>query len=372
MHTIEVATGAGWKQQVNQRWLYGLDFDVFDRTQNANIPALLDAPRPTFRSVPTEVTDTDFKRFRLGVSNTIRLGGDFTAEFGAGWKREDGFSTGVLAGTIPDNFSLIRDTGDANGVLIYGGHRVNATAGLRLDKTSEFRAVYSPRAGISYRVTERGPRLKATWGRGFKLPSFYAFADKIVGNPLLRPEFSRSFDLGVENDFLKGRLRAGLTVFRNNYTDLVDFSAAIFRLVNRSEARTQGAELALTVPVNSRLEFRAQASYLEWRLKNTVEPLRDIPHWQSGGSINRSITRRWTSHAEILSVGRRYDFQVPVPQQKVAGGYSTASFTSSYEVSDKLTLFARVDNLFNQRYHEYIGFPNPGIYARVGARLRFH
>ncbi len=372
VHTIEVATGAGWKQQVNQRWLYGLDFDVFDRTQNANIPALLDAPRPTFRSVPTEVTDTDFKRFRLGVSNTIRLGGDFTAEFGAGWKREDGFSTGVLAGTIPDNFSLIRDTGDANGVLIYSGHRVNATAGLRLDKTSEFRAVYSPRAGISYRVTERGPRLKATWGRGFKLPSFYAFADKIVGNPLLRPEFSRSFDLGVENDFLKGRLRAGLTVFRNNYTDLVDFSAAIFRLVNRSEARTQGAELALTVPVNSRLEFRAQASYLEWRLKNTVEPLRDIPHWQSGGSINWSITRRWTSHAEILSVGRRYDFQVPVPQQKVAGGYSTASFTSSYEVSDKLTLFARVDNLFNQRYHEYIGFPNPGIYARVGVRLRFH
>ena len=240
-----------------------------------------------------------------------------------------------------------------------------------LDKTSEFHAVYSPRAGISYRVTERGPRLKATWGRGFKLPSFYAFADKIVGNPSLRPEFSRSFDVGVENDFLHRHLRAGLTVFRNTYTDLVDFSAAIFRLVNRSEARTQGAELALTVPVNSRLEFRAHASYLEWRLKNTAEPLRDIPHWQSGGSLNWRIRPRWYSEAGILAVGRRYDFQVPVPQQRVAGGYTTVHLTSSYDFSDRLTGFVRVDNLFNHRYHEYIGFPNPGVYVRTGVRYRF-
>src|SRR6202043_3721860 len=135
-----------------------------------------------------------------------------------------------------------------------------------------------------------------------------------------KPEFSRSFDLGVDNDFLHGRLRADLTVFRNSYTDLVDFSAKIFRLVNRSQARTQGAEFALTVPINSRLELRAHASYLEWRLRNTTEPLRDIPHWQSGGSIHWRIQPRWHSQAEMLAVGRRYDFQVPVPLQQVVGG----------------------------------------------------
>src|ERR1039457_5206626 len=30
VHTIEIVTGAGWRQQVNQTWLYGLDFDLFD------------------------------------------------------------------------------------------------------------------------------------------------------------------------------------------------------------------------------------------------------------------------------------------------------------------------------------------------------
>jgi outer membrane cobalamin receptor len=372
VHTIEIVTGTGWQQQVNQTWLYGLNFDLFDRTQNSNIPALLDGVHPTFRSVPTEITDTNFKRYRVAFSNTLRLGRNFIAELGAGWRREQGFSTGLLGGAIPDNFSLTRDTADASGVLIYSARGLTAMAGVRVDKTSDFHSVYSPRAGISYRLTDRGPRVKANWGRGFKTPSFYAVADKVVGNPLLKPEFSRSFDLGVENDFLRGHLRADLTVFRNSFTDLVDFSAAIFRLVNRSEARTQGAELALTVPVNSRLELRVHASYLEWRLKNTTEPLRDVPHWQSGGGINWKIKPRWHAQSDIVAVGRRYDFQVPVPLQLAAGGYSTASLATNYDFSDAVTGFVRVDNLFNQRYHEYVGFPNPGIYARAGVRFRFH
>jgi outer membrane cobalamin receptor len=371
VHTIELASGAGWKQQVNQKWLYGIEADVFRRTQNANIPPLLDAVPPTARSIPSEATNTDFQRFRLGASNTLRLGGDLTAEFGAGWKWEDGSSTGSLAGIIPDKFSLIRHTGDANGVLNYSTRRLNLTAGMRLDKSTDFRAVYSPSVGISYRALSRRRRLHATWGRGFKLPSFYAVADRIVGNPFLKPEFTRSFDAGIEDEFLKGRVRAALTIFRSDFTDLVDFSAQVFRLVNRSEARTQGAELSLAAPLSSRLEFRVQTSYLEWRLQNTTEPLRNTPHWQSGGGIDWRITRRWNSHVEVLGIGPRYDFQVPVPQQLVAGGYFTANAASSYEVSPRLTVFARVDNLLDRRYHEYIGFPNPGMYARGGIRLRF-
>jgi outer membrane cobalamin receptor len=371
VHTVELVTGIGFQHQVNQTWLYGLNFDFFDRTQNSNIPALLDAIPPTFNSIPTEITDTNFKRYRFSFTNTLRLGANFSAELGTGWMREQGVSTGVLATTIPDSFTLTRNTADANGVLIYSVRGLTASAGIRVDKTTDFRAVYSPSAGISYRFAPDGPRLKANWGRGFKTPSFYALADKVVGNPLLKPEFSRSYDVGVENNFLNGRLRAELTVFRNSYTDLVDFSAIVFRLVNRSQARTQGAELALTAPVNSHLELRAYASYLQWRLMDTTEPLRDVPHWQSGGGITWKIKPRWHSQADVLAVGRRYDFQVPVPLEQTVGGYSTASLSTSYEFSDAFTASLRVDNLFNQQYHEYIGFPNPGVYVRVGIRYRF-
>jgi len=61
-----------------------------------------------------------------------------------------------------------------------------------------------------------------------------------------------------------------------------------------------------------------------------------------------------------------------VPLQQTAGGYSTASLATSYEFSDAFTASVRVDNLFNQKYHEYIGFPNPGVYIRAGVSYRFH
>ena len=369
--TGELVTGAGWKQQVNPLWLYALDFDIFDRTQRSDVPGILDAVKPTFRSVPSIHSDTDFKRLRLAFSNTVRIGSKLTADFGIGWRREQGSSTGLIAGKIPDVFELTRSTGDANGELLYRSGRLTASFGLRADKSEGFRTVYSPRAGVSYRVTERGPRLKASWGRGFKLPSFFALADRSVGNPQLKPEFSRSFDIGIENEFFKGHLRAGLTVFRNNYRDLVDFSAQIFRLVNRSDAQTQGVEFAVAVPVSQRVQFGVNASYLDWQLKHVTEPLRDVPHWQAGASVNWKTTGRWQSRAETAWVGRRYDFQVPVSGQQAAGGYSTTNLVTSYDFSSKLSGFVRVDNLFDRRYHEFIGFPSPGVYGRLGLRYRF-
>jgi outer membrane receptor protein involved in Fe transport len=60
-----------------------------------------------------------------------------------------------------------------------------------------------------------------------------------------------------------------------------------------------------------------------------------------------------------------------VPQDNFVGGFSTVSLSSSYEFSDALTVFVRADNLFDAHYHEYVGFPNPGLYARAGLSYRF-
>src|SRR5579859_7197435 len=106
------------------------------------------------------------------------------------------------------------------------------------------------------------------------------------------------------------------------------------------------------MPINSRLEFHAHASYLEWTVKATTEPLRGVPHWQSGGGLSWRIRPRWHAQADVIAVGPRYDFEVPVPQQTIADGYSTTSLATSYVFSDALTGFVRVDNLFDQRYHE--------------------
>jgi vitamin B12 transporter len=370
VHSQDVVSGIGWQQQLGARWLYTLSLDLFDSTGASSIPPILDRPMPTFRSVPAEFSDTEFRRARASLTNTVRIARNWSTSFGAAWRGERGNSKGLLAGTIPDSFAISRNTGSGSAELSYRGDRLAATLGLRADASQGFHTVYSPRAGVSYRIGRRGTRLKSSWGKGFKLPSFYALADLIVGNRQLKPEFSSSYEVGMEQDLLRERLHAGLTLFRNDYRDLVDFSSQLFRLVNRSEAQTKGAEFSVTVPIDSHLEIGGRAWYLDWQLKQTTDPLRDQPHWQAGASASWRPARRWQSRLDTLWVGRRYDFSVPRPNQPAVGGYSTTSAAAHYELSPGVTAFVRAENLFNARYHEFIGFPNPGITVRAGLAWR--
>ncbi len=84
------------------------------------------------------------------------------------------------------------------------------------------------------------------------------------------------------------------------------------------------------------------------------------------------MTRRCEINLNTLLTGRRYDYQVPVSNQGAVGGYARTDLAVGYTVSNNISAFARFDNLLNARYHEYIGFPNPGIYARLGVNFRFH
>jgi outer membrane cobalamin receptor len=86
--------------------------------------------------------------------------------------------------------------------------------------------------------------------------------------------------------------------------------------------------------------------------------------------LNWNATKRLRARMETNWVGRRYDFSVPQPDQFTAGGYSNSNGVVAYECSEQATLYARADNLLNSRYHEYIGFPAPGITIRAGISFR--
>src|SRR5580704_3959170 len=255
-HSGEFVGGITYKQQWKPWWLYSVDFDFFNKTDHNFTPPIWDQNPPTLFSLPSTLGDTHFRRLRFGVSNDFRLSSALSAHLGLTWRGEEGDNHSVIGGTMPFSFELDRDTLEVNSELIAHIRRLTASAGIGVNKTGGYSGVFSPRFGANYLLTPN-THIKGTWGEAFFIPSFYALSEPVIGNPNLKPEYSQSFDLGIERAFPQARMQVSATYFHNSVTNLVDFSDESFQLVNRDKAITQGGELSATFQVNSRLGIGA-------------------------------------------------------------------------------------------------------------------
>src|SRR5579884_7379 len=368
LHSGAIIFNTSFHHQVITKWLYGMEVDYFRQGERSNTPAILDKSPPTFRSVPSQIETTHFQRAQVRFSNQFVLNSRFTGHLAAGFSDENGTSNGLLADTIPTHFDLNRPAFKANGELIYNVKRLTASFGTSIDESSGFGPHPASRAGLNIRLFGGQTTLRGSWGSGFQLPSMFALGDPTVGNPALKAETSQGFDTGIEQKFNRLHSKVGITYFWNSFDNLIDFSATQFRLVNLSSARTQGVELGAGFLPYAKLRIDGDVSYLDWKLENTTEPLRDVPHWEGGLHADWVITQKLHSLINTRWVGRRFDFQVPAPQIDSVGGYANTNISGVYTVSKRVTVFAAVDNLFDRKYHEFLGFPNRGIYARAGAK----
>ncbi len=369
-HAIELLLGTSLKGQLRPWWLYTVDLDWVKRTENNSTPAEPSGIPPGPTSLPASTAYTDFNRTRFGATSRFILPDNFSLAVSAGVRQEDGSTKGFLASVLPQSFNLSRKSLLATSELQYSTPHLTVTAGLSFDSSDGYGEVTSPRLGLTWSPVEHGPRFRTTWTKGFKLPSFYSFGNPIVGNKSLQPEHARSFDVGMEQPLGKTHITLTGTYFRNDFRDLIDFNSVIFRLVNRSQALVQGGEFGGDYAPNTRIRFGVDASYLVWNLKDTTQPLRNIPHMSGGVHLDWKFTDRFRSRIETQWLGRRYDYEVTVPTVASVGGYSDTNLSASYDLNPRFSLYLRGDNLLNSSFHEYIGFPNPGVAVRFG--IRFH
>lgn len=370
-HSSEIIFSTGFHHQVVPKWLYTLSFNFFRNGETSNSPPILDRTPRTAQSVPAELVRTDFRRAEFAFSNQVSFSNKWSAHFIAGAKDENGTSNGLLANIIPDHFHLDRPEIHGNGEIVYNSNRLTVSGGSGVDKTSGFNPHPASRAGANLRLFGARTTLRSTWASAFQLPSMFALGDPVVGNPTLRPEQNKAADAGIEQKFNRLQTRVSLTYFWNSFTNLIDFSATQFRLVNRENAHTQGAELGVITLPYSKLRLEGNVSYLDWKLFGTPEPLRDQPHWQGLLRADWTLSQKFRAELNTIWVARRFDFAVPAPLTDSVGGYSSTGITATYEISKQVSTYTRIDNVFDRRYHEFLGFPNPGIYARVGMRYHF-
>jgi vitamin B12 transporter len=92
-------------------------------------------------------------------------------------------------------------------------------------------------------------------------------------------------------------------------------------------------------------------------------------------TANWQATDRLSLSSTLLYVGSWWDItrQTTAPdgfnQYVKAPGFTTVNLAANYALRDDLSLFARIDNLFNKPYEDPLGFMRPGFGAYAGIRL---
>ena len=110
------------------------------------------------------------------------------------------------------------------------------TAGVRWDDASRAGSAQTYRVTSLYRIDPLGTAFHGSIGTGFRQP---ALAENLFafGNPNLRPERSKGWDVGARQQIWGDAIYVDATYFRNDFVDLIIFDFNTFSLQNVGRAR---------------------------------------------------------------------------------------------------------------------------------------
>jgi vitamin B12 transporter len=245
---------------------------------------------------------------------------------------------------------------------------VYLTGGLRYDDFDTFGSSVTGRATAAWLSADRSLKVRASYGTGFNAPSFlelYGVATGYVGNPDLQPERSRGGDAGIDWYLPKHAGTLSATWFRNDYRDLIVYNFNVYpgTTANVGQARTDGIELEAKLVLATGFELHASYAYLEADdLTNETRLLRR-PRNSGSADLWRDFGGGWSAGAGVQVAAGRQDVDAQTFLTVNDPDYAVARIYAQWRASRRLTLKARVENLFDRKYQPVNGYPALGLGA---------
>jgi vitamin B12 transporter len=354
-------------------WEYSVKLGYYNDKEDFSSPGIAPGVRDPV-GIPPNESNSDYKNYDINLVNTFSVykGVDFVAGFEAEY--QDGSSQGMLFGDFPTTTSfhlnryILSPYAEVHWSVI---ENLLIVLGAREDFPQGFNSAFSPRVGVSYNIAATDTTLRGNWGEGFKLPSFFSLANPIVGNPDLVPERSMSVDFGINQRVWRERAGVQLNVYYNRFKNLIDFEEGPPPiLVNRSEVTVKGFELIGDIKPWDMIRLSGSLNYADSNIIGTNEKLRNRPTWWGGLSI---LFRPY----DTVEIDLNAVFVGSVPDSSIPTGdvtldpYNVFDIAVTWKPNEGIKMYLAVDNLFNEQYQQFVGFPAPGITPRAGVQLVF-
>ncbi|HZK78566.1 MAG TPA: TonB-dependent receptor, partial [Gemmatimonadaceae bacterium] len=201
--------------------------------------------------------------FQLPSSGTLNVGAEYMQER----ERSENAQGAVGKPVAPaSSFAANRSNKAAYAELLAtASDGVSYALAARRDDNSDYGTFNTYRVGASTPVTS-SMRLRSSVSTAFNAPAFEQLRPTLytIGSPDLKPERSRAFEVGIEQDLVYGILHLSADYFNQRFTDLIQYVSGgppnyLGSYANLTEAQSRGYDVDVRMtPVNG---WSASASY---------------------------------------------------------------------------------------------------------------
>lgn len=247
------------------------------------------------------------------------------------------------------------------------------TAGLRHDDNDDFGKHDSFRLSAAYLLdlSTGTLKFKSAYGTGFRAPSpFEVQYNRSFGTPpaadvMLIQEESKGWEAGVE--YFLAALRLEAVYFDQDIENAIFFDLSAFSgyLQDVGTSNSKGVELIAELPLGEAFTVNGNYTYNETERPDGSQRLRRPQNLFNLGLLYKGMDGRLNLNGFYRSQGDALDTTGPLDD------FAVLDLTASFQFSDSLRLYGRIENALDEEYEEVLGYNSAGSAAYIGLNFRF-
>ncbi|MEO3407217.1 TonB-dependent receptor [Mucilaginibacter sp. CAU 1740] len=221
-------------------------------------------------------------------------------------------------------------------------------------------------------------KIFGTIASAFKSPSLYQLYSE-YGNQKLNPEITTSYEAGFDWEIVKNALSFNTVFFKRNTKDVIyfkninDFPYGIYE--NGQLQKDKGFESELKYHANG-ISASAYYAYVTGKLTNEIGSQSDNlfrrPKNTFGANFSYQLLTGLQFGVNYKYTGNRTDVDFSSASgQALLKHYNLVDLHLEYNATKNLNIFGDLNNVFDTKYVDWLGYNTRGINFVLGARYQF-